>query len=292
MCSVFHVVLLWALTAGPTPQTQPMTMPAAEVVAQARPRVVLLGMSKRFPKESWQAVERRTRAELSALGLEVVPLAAHAEGMNARLQELRTRAVEQRAIGALRISRHHGKHRVQLWVYDALTRKTVLHNTVVAPEDGKDASGIVALRLVGLLHASLLELRMRGRGRVKPRPVPPLVTRLVAARLDPPPSPKTGRWLMWGGPSVGLAHLNASPSASLRLGGGLRVLPWLVLGVEGSLPLSLSRLDPEDPRGAATLITFALQGQARLEPWATGRVSPALSLGVGAIIVRAEGEAV
>lgn len=279
----------WAL---PATDTQPMTMPAAEVVAQARPRVVLLGMKERFPGESWQAVEQRTAAELSALGLEVVSVAAQANGPEDRLAELRKRAAEQRAIGTLRISRRGGKHRVELWVYDALTKKTVMHDTMVPLEGGKDATAVVALRMVGLLHASLLELRMRGRGKVKPPRVPPLVKRLVSERLDPPPAPRrAARWLLWGGPSVGLVHLDSSPSASLRLGAGWRPLAWLVLGLEGSLPLSLTRIDPEDPRGEASLFAFGLEGRARLEPWPTATFSPAFELGAGVIVVRAEGEA-
>jgi hypothetical protein len=275
----------------PPPASQPLSMPALEVVAQTRPRVVLLGMHDAFPVEAWRAVERRTAAELRALGLDVRRATARAVGAEARVRELRQAARQARAIGALRIARRDGKHLVQLWVYDALTQKTVMHETTVADEGGEDAAAVVAFRLVGLLHASLLELRMRGRGRARPTKVPPLVHKLVAQRLEPPRPRHPGRWQLWGGPSVMLVDLGASPGASLQLGGGWRPVSWLLLGLEAAFPLSWSLVDPDDPRGEAHVMAFAAKALARVEPWVDLRASPGIELGAGIAALRAEGQA-
>lgn len=97
----------------------------------------------------------RLRAELVSLGFEVeLALAPEVEPSRASLEQA---AREAGAVAALRV--RASRAGVEVWVMDRVTSKTVLREVVFT---GGDDEGLVAVRAVELLRASLLEVALPG----------------------------------------------------------------------------------------------------------------------------------
>ncbi len=269
-----------------------------EVPGKLEGKIVVLEMDQ-FPRERWIAVERRLQQELQVLGLETERVSSRARDRPARVAELRQQAAERRAVGALRILRRGERRRVEIWLHDALTGKTVHRQLDVdeAPSE-PNAVSLVALRAVEVLHSSLIEVRMneRLRGRA-PAAVERFISRVEAAQNAEKDEAEEGpegeaalhRWRAWMGPAVGVdlgdARVGALPLA--QIGVGLRLLPWLSCELEADLPLLAATI--QDHRGAADVLVTRVVGLLSLEPWARWRWSPSLALGVGLLALNASG---
>lgn len=97
----------------------------------------------------------RLRAELVSLGFEVeLAPAPEVEPSRASLEQA---AREAGAVAALRV--RASRAGVEVWVMDRVTSKTVLREVVFT---GGDDEGLVAVRAVELLRASLLEVALPG----------------------------------------------------------------------------------------------------------------------------------
>jgi hypothetical protein len=265
-------------------------LPPAQVIGAAAvsARVVLLGMSERFPAESWAAVERRVAAEMQRLGLETVRVPSAAVDTDARLAELGAQASSHRALAALRIVRGREGREAQLWVYDALTGKMLLRRTAaVASREGADA--MVALRVVELLEASLIEIRMRRRlaAARPPSEIPAEVSRVVAAAL-PPPQPAPRPWRATAGLGLSATPGGAGPVVGVLLGFARSFRPWIALRGEAFLPVSANTTSVSEG-DEADFRPIALRAGVELEPWSHRIVSPALGLGAGTLIANASG---
>ena len=274
-------------------RVQKLTMPEHLVTADKplASRVVLLRMGAHFPDETWTAVEERTRAELRALGLEVVSVQGRARRTDTRLAELGAQAAVHRALAALRIVRSGKGRSVQVWLYDAVTGKMVLRRTQVVPEGGMDGSAVAALRVVELLHASLLEVRMPGRfPKPRRRPVPRIVRQLVARRMSQPSgSNELSAWSIGLLPSVAYNPGGLAPVWALTFGLSYHVKSSLRLTLDTTLPLAAAQVG--DPRGEAAVSLFV--GRARVDwtPVSWGPWSPWLGASLGALALRAAGDA-
>ncbi|MBW2732619.1 MAG: hypothetical protein JRH20_09505 [Deltaproteobacteria bacterium] len=271
-----------------------MHMPAKTVRGRTKPRIVIVGM-ERFGDEAWAEVERRTGAELSALGLDVLRVQGRVSGTDARLAELGTLAARQDAIAAVRIARRGDRRTVEVWIYDALTRKMVLRRVSLSASGSK--GDLAALQVVELLHASLLEVRI-ARKAMLGRHIPELVEKLVARKLsvrDPksPPSPlivhaHSPPWhLSAGGAMLSLGD-ELDPVAGVGFALSYALTPTFHLGAEIMAPLLSSTLS--DPRGEASVFGGTLRLVAIFEPWPRARVSPGVSLGLGGLLLRAAGQ--
>ena len=265
-------------------------MPARVVSGRSQPKIVIVGMGARFGGEAWTAVEERTGAELAALGLNVVRVQSRVADLEARLAELGTQAAEHHAIAAVRIVRRGGRRAVEVWIYDALTRKMVLRKATLASSG--NAAEDAALQVVELLNASLIEVRIARKAALGQR-VPRQVEALVARQLDKPtPGQREAaappRW-----------HL-AGAVAVLSLGQELDAVGALALSLRYSLTRSISirtelvatpfssRL--EDPRGQASVHGGMLRLSGLYAPWSGARVSPSILISAGSLLVRAGGE--
>ncbi len=227
------------------------------------------------------------------MGLSVVSRPSLARGEPDRRLELQRLARQERAFCALRILRAKGGPRsaVDLSLTDRLTNKT-LWRTIRVNQSAPGAASLVALRVVELLRASLLELTVRRRQRA--RVVPAVVQRL--ARLP-------GRRF----PRVTTAPRRPRPWA-LRSGlgvtggpGGVGAHGQIELAVRWS-PLSHFALEVTSTVTAIgiDLAERGLQASADLgtaTAWALweirsrGRLRPALGLGVGVLWLWSTGRA-
>jgi hypothetical protein len=156
---------------------------------------VVLRLGRCCAAEAWPAVERATAAELRALALEVELVSLPAGKPTRTRHALAALARRHQACGALRIARRRRRpdprdgsgggngartsgqppEIVSVTLLDRATGKSSYRD--LPRPAGKDAANLVALRVVELLRASLLELRMAGR---RPRPrLPGSVARLV-----------------------------------------------------------------------------------------------------------------
>ena len=123
---------------------------AAEAVSAA-PRVAIVRDPE--PTAEREAFENQLRSELAAAGFEVVTVRESADSPEA----LETIASREGSVAAIRLDRPAGSVSARLWVTERVTGKTLLRT--VRPEAvSPEAPGIIALRAVELLRASLLEL--------------------------------------------------------------------------------------------------------------------------------------
>ncbi|MBW2736954.1 MAG: hypothetical protein JRH20_31615, partial [Deltaproteobacteria bacterium] len=136
----------------------PLTMPERFVMGRSRiePKVVLIGSAA----QELPGLAKRLRAELGALGLEVVPVEAKAHSLHGRLAELGAQAVTHRAVAAVRVERQAKEQRVTLWLYDAVTGKMLFRQALLKKGAAATPAANVSLQVVELIHASLLELNL------------------------------------------------------------------------------------------------------------------------------------
>lgn len=132
-----------------------MILAAVSALLLAQADTVLVISS---PDEAWRPFEERLAAELRAGGFEVRVLDVHVDPAGDVPAQLRLQCKDQDAIAALWLfARDDG--RVDAWVADALTEKAVLR-TYDQPTNGAERARL-ALQAVELLHASLLEIRLK-----------------------------------------------------------------------------------------------------------------------------------
>ncbi len=277
-----------AAAADPIVSASQLSMPEklVEVPGVLEGKIVMLEMSQ-FPHESWPAVERRVNQELQSLGLETVRVSSQAHALQDRLVELRRSAAERRAVGSLRIIRKGEHQRVEIWLHDALTGKTVFRQLEIEDESPEpNAVSLVALRAVEVLHSSLIEVRMNEKLR---RRAPPAVERFITQQEEArSPLP---RWRAWVGPvvSVDLGDSRIGAVPLVQLGAGLRLLPWLNCDLEVDLPLLSTGI--QDSRGSADIRVTRVIGLLSVEPWARSRWSPSVAFGAGLLALNASGTA-
>ncbi|HSQ64099.1 MAG TPA: hypothetical protein VLM85_12825 [Polyangiaceae bacterium] len=221
----------------------------------------------------------RVEAELRALGFDVQTTSPTNSG--AGVMEDAARAAH--AAAAIRIVRSDQK--AQVWVADRVTGKTLLRELEVAR--GEDPDGVLAVRAVELLRASLLEVEAShpSRGEVKESPV---VRRIVATSRSAPEPPRSTLALAVGlGPQV---MPSLSPSLHALVG-----MAWMPsrFGLEATFLLPLVASEVCASEGCARLTTGLLGGGMRVALTSdVARVHPELGLGFAGAFVHAEGSPV
>ncbi len=196
---------------------------------------------------SGDRLPRRLRAELDSMGIEVVEVPARGGAPNHESLEQAARDVG--AFAAVRVAPSKGG--VEVWIADRVTGKTVLRELVT--RRGETDDEIVALRVVELLRASLLELDLRGAPHGDVEPTAP-IRRLVPKRRSAPPAAPapTSQTSLELGPAVAFGGIG--PLLQLRvgmridtasgIGGGALVLvptfPRTVEAAEGRADVSMA----------------------------------------------------
>lgn len=174
----------------------------------APPRVAIV--RDPTPSAEREAFENQLKSELAAAGFEVVSVSGHANSA----EELEAIAARESSVAAIRLDKPAGNVSARLWVTERVTGKTLLRT--VRPEAvSPDAPGIIALRAVELLRASLLELNESH---------PP--------RGSVPATPAVRAWVRAATPAQPAAPVAPQPAWAIAAGPGLLVSP-------GGVPASL-----------------------------------------------------
>lgn len=249
------------------------TRPAAATV----PRIVVVG------REHDDPIVPRLRAELSALGFDVLEVPSEAVDSTALLSE-QTRA--HGAAAAVRIVRSGAG--IEVWVVDRVTGKTSLRDVVVPNGPQGDADATIAIRAVELLRASLLEVHAphASRGDVAP-------TEEIRAASELPSQAADARRSLFGVDlRVGAIASPGGVPATLALGGSAYWMPFGMLGFEGRGIASLTTSSIEAHEGRAQLSFGLAGGGARLGVGSSASTwAPSLSAGLAAAWLSARGTA-
>lgn len=249
--------------------------------------LVLLDVSApSAPGKRWPEAEARARAELESAGLDVAEIGAVELDAQRSLDALSRAAQSRHAVAAARIVRFEQPASVEVWIVDEVTGKGTFRRLPLDGLDPSQATSVVALSVVELLNASLLELRAGHAGH-GPQAPSEGVYRLVDRSLGESSAPY--RLAVRGGASImgspGGLGLSAGPALALGLG----LLPGLALEADAAASVIQSSLT-----AAAGTERVGL-GFARLElVWrssAARRLQAQLGLGGGALFVWARGTA-
>jgi len=255
----------------------------ARLARAEQPTLVVLG--------SGNSVSSRIEAELVALGFHVVHVDGAANtGTPAQLQ-----AAARGANAAAALSLLPSADGVEVWVVDRVTGKT-LSRDVVAADARAEPERVIAVRVVELLRASLLELDLPAppEGEVQPTPELRAAVGLPRVHATPEPEPAASEPRPLSAP--------ASPSAFLfdaALGGNTSVgalaitplgalgafwqpAPHVAVGLRATIPLASAQASA--PEGSARVATWQMRADARIEPLSARHlVSPFFELGLGLI---------
>jgi hypothetical protein len=260
-------------------------------VGAAASRIIVIDDADRTTREA----TARLRGELAAAGFEVEP---RAHGGDARSD---VESSEGNAVATVRLVRDPQTRATELWVSDRLTGKTLVRRVNVDPER---APRLVALRVVELLRASLLELASPPHDDAPPvtpamaQPPPPEIVKLVAppppvAHEAPsvPPGPRA--WIERAAFDAGVAVLASAdhlgPAAAPTFGA------WLAL--PASLALRLRVVGPAYESGVSNAIGSAVVRQELASvdlAWVIpvrGVLAPYLALGGGPYHLHVQGTA-
>ncbi len=222
-------------------------------------------------------------SELQALSIRVIVVPARAKNPAQQRIELVTAARRHRACGAFRIRRAVAPSRghAVIALLDRVTRKTTWRR-VRLPSHTR-AAHMVGLRVVELLQASLLELRLRPKQRV-----PRALTRFTQARTAPgkqlPPrrrrrGPRVGLrvdGVITGGPG------GLGPVGQLQLAARWTPKPWLSVELTAATtPVGMNLTTG----GATTSVSLAcIAAWIQWELRSRGRWRPSLGLGAGVLV--------
>ncbi len=228
----------------------------------------------------------RLVAELESLGFRAVVLDPSAEP--ASRASLEASARQAGAIAAIRaVPSERG---VEVWIADRVTGKTVLRD--LANDRGTpDLDDALALRVVELLRASLLEIALPTPSRGEVPATPEIVEKMsvslpiVAERPPPPPT-----WRLSLAPGLLLSPGGFGASASLAL--GLDWTPGDHVGVFALAAIPLTGAHIERAQGSADLTILLAGGGMRFLPVSPKSAwIPSIDLGLAAVSLRSAGTA-
>lgn len=261
--------------------------PAARA-AEPTARVLLVSLRTCCPEITWPRAERAVKDEIAAAGLRVMVEQGASGEEGARRRELKRRARSRDAHFAICIARtSEGSSTADLWVFDALTDKTLLRQLPLGREEGGESADITGLRVVEIMRASLLELKLKkigGRAHAKPEPAERLVKDLEVRRK---------RGFKRLSLALGPIGWGSTGGAGFVFGVGLeaRFRPWSILSfaVDGAVSLASSELSGPEGSADFNLLLYRLWVYFHLP--VKFRIKPVLGLGVGRATAWASGTA-
>lgn len=209
--------LLFALTAA-----------AGAALAAGAPRIILIAPTGDDP------ISLRLQAELRSLRFDVPEIEVESAPDPPSRARLEDAARKSEAVAAVRIV--PSKTGVEVWIVDRITGKTVLREMVTSAGGAGSRDATIALRVVELLRASLMELDAARppQGEVE---TPPLVRELMAPpRITAPPVVK-----------IGTLPEPAPPAFSIELGPAAMLSPG-GFGPEGAVSAAFY-YHPAEPFG-------------------------------------------
>ena len=264
--------------AGPPPSTDP---PAPADDSQGLGKVVLVRAHGDAAR--WSEAEQRTMAELRAVGFEVVLVSLDDDDEEVARQRLQGLARANEALAAVHLWRASAGGEAEIWLVDRVTGKTSIRHVDVSDATPGEADEILAVRVVELLRASLLDIdEPTVHGEVKPSPA---LERFVPAR-PPAPTPRlfAPRFGVRGGFSVagtpgGLGAM-AGPSLGAMVAFGPRRRLSLDLDAYATAVQARVVSDAGDARVGVAMARFHFIGWPRADK----RVSPGIGAGIGMLV--------
>jgi hypothetical protein len=218
-----------------------------------------------------EAIVRQLRAELSALGFEVLAPEAPAE------DDDETWADDLGAVAAIRVVEHEA---LEIHIVDRVAGKSVRHRVAIPQPQTEEDARIVAMRAIELLRASLREPQ-EAPVVSPPPPTPPTPS---------PTRPVAPRFFIHLTPAVAGSPGGLGPSLHALL--GLRWMPHRHVG------LAIQALAPtvgtvaRGPEGTARIHTaLVLAGVHVSFVSPSARWQPDAGVGIGPAFVRMRGEA-
>lgn len=257
------------------------------------PGIVIFG-----PKGS---LSQQIQAELATLGFRA--LSVDAGGRPFALADAHAAAREAGAVAAIYVVGSHSG--VEVWLVDRVTGKTSFRDVVRTDATAAGQDRIVAVRVVELLRASLLELELpeQTRGEVEAtselRRVVGLrgrsstaSTRDVRVRTIPSAAEDehvTALLFDAGfGVSSSIGAVGLTPV--LALGAFWQPTPVVGVGLSSRIPVAAATVSERE--GTARITTWDFVAGSRIYPFAgSGPVQPSLGLGLGVLWFQIEGTA-
>jgi hypothetical protein len=224
-------LLAASLTGAPAVRAQE---PVGDSAGAAPAKVVIISMKACCAAEAWEAAEKTAAAEFSALGFDVETVDGTATDTEGQWAELGTIVEEKKAVCALRISlADAGSSKgADVWVNETVTGKTIYRFIPFEGSPDAEAASVVALRVVELLRASLLELTMAPEGAKEAGPPAEVVA--MIEKKEPAPRAKLDKELAVPPP----VSEPATGQVGLRLGAEALGSPG-GMGAMGAVNLSL-----------------------------------------------------
>jgi hypothetical protein len=227
---------------------------------------------------------RRIEAELSASGFDVVEV-ERAHGAE-EPSELFALARSNEAVAAVSLV-EGARDLVAVWLVDRVTGKTSMRE--VAPGGAEDPDEVVAVRVVELLQASLLETVAPhpSRGEVEP---PDVVAALVEPVRSVRPAMVAPRAWVGAGPWVAGTPGGIGVVGGAAVEGGTAFGRRRIFGVGAGLHGSFLRSRIATEPGTVVVGLGIARVHAYAWPMPARRVSPGFGLGVGLLLAWAHGE--
>lgn len=215
------------------------------------------------------------RAELAAAGFLVLTMESATASFGERESEARLRGAV--ATIALAPAPTH----IEVAVVDRLTGKAAFREIVTSHREQPAWAEAVAVRIVELLRATLMEITLPQRSRAAPPPQQ--VQELVAAGMGQ-------HVAVSAAPGLELTPGGLSPSAHLRIGAAHLVRPGLRLGVDGSLPLGRTSVAADEGQADVSVLRGGISGELGPSTPFHG-ITPSAGLGLQAGVLTMSGRA-
>ncbi len=199
----------------------------------AKPRVVLVHPSD--VAERWEAAERRVMGELRASGFEVISASESTELTLAQIVQ------NQHGRAAVRVAKNSQTANAEIFMFDARTTETASTQLQASAKERARAPALFALRIVEVLHASMMDIDP-----ARPNINPSIPPRPPVAK----PKPHSD------GCAVRLGALAANTGSELGtfvgplLGGACPSGKWLI---EAELFTALDSAEVKAPAGSAKI---------------------------------------
>jgi hypothetical protein len=274
---------------------------------ESKAQVIIVGMQSCCSEEAWPEAEKLAQAEFASLGFGVKVVDGSTAGEAERRIELEKIAADQDAVCALRIIRspEGAGGGVDLWIADRVTGKTTFRHLSVEGESEGEAASVIALRVVELLRASLLELKIEGSAKGEVAPTPEVTEMIEDVNLPEPLTPEElekarietkSRKKDLSGPvglRFGIEALGSPRSVGIMGGLDLAVrwnfIRFLSFEIEGLIAL-ISKDISRDPTGASFNFT-AVRAWMAWEILNQRVLRLSLGMGGGALIAWSTGYA-
>ena len=263
--------LLFALASAST-----STSIADAAPAVGAPRIIVIAPTSDDP------ISLRLQAELRSLHFDVPEIAIAPDPPSRAQLEDAARASE--AVAAVRIV--PSKTGVEVWIVDRITGKTVLREMVTSEGGTASKGATIALRVVELLRASLMELdatrppqgEMETPPMIRELMAPPRITAPPAAQTVTLPEPTPPAFSIELGPAAVLSPGGFGPSGGVSA--ALYYHPSEPFGVSLIAMIPVLPATVSGPEGATTA-RIGLVGGGLRGTWKPAGSAWALSLGGG-----------